>query len=121
MDGAQHTNILNVGTPFMYCGGSAIGMKQGIVHHMCLKEAQNTALPDSVNEPFEVWKQRMKSGNERCINLYPIRSIRFQCFGSQNRRRESVQWLELVQKVLYMLAIGKLTKWKTSLVKKLRN
>jgi hypothetical protein len=68
VDGAQHTNILNVGTPFMYCGGSAIGIKQGIVHHMCLKEAQNTALPHSVNEPFEVWKQRMKSGNERCIN-----------------------------------------------------
>lgn len=69
VDGAQHTNILNVGTPFMYCGGSAIAMKQGVVHHICLKEGQNTPLPDSITKPFEVWKQRMKSGNEHCINV----------------------------------------------------
>ena len=31
----KHRNILEVGTPIAYCGGPALGIKNGIINHMC--------------------------------------------------------------------------------------
>lgn len=67
----KHRNILKVGTPIAYCGGSALGMKNGIIHHMCLKEEYNYPMPESADLVFkEVYKMGMKGPkSERCLSI----------------------------------------------------
>jgi hypothetical protein len=69
VDGVKHKNTLKVGTPITYCGGGALGVKQGTLHHMCLKEYQNHPLPESIADDFWVYKRGMKGGNVNCVHV----------------------------------------------------
>jgi hypothetical protein len=57
VNGVQQRNILKVGTPVQYCGGRAIAIKNGTIHHVCLKEGRNHPMPESVEEEFLIYKE----------------------------------------------------------------
>lgn len=52
-----HKNPLKVGTPMGFCGGPAIAMSGGKVHHICLKWSMNYPLPKSEGEPFLMYRR----------------------------------------------------------------
>jgi hypothetical protein len=68
IDNVQHENILGVGTPIHCYGGSAIGIKKGVIHHMCLKENRNHPIPNSSYEDFLVYKEPEKGLTDHRMN-----------------------------------------------------
>lgn len=68
IDNVQHENILGVGTPIHCYGGSAIGIKKGVIHHMCLKEDRNHPIPKSSYEDFLVYKEPEKGSMDHRMN-----------------------------------------------------
>ncbi|KAL3803805.1 hypothetical protein HJC23_003967 [Cyclotella cryptica] len=69
IDTVQHKNILGVGTPINCYGGPAIGIKNGVVHHMCLKENRNHPIPNSSNEDFLVYKEPENRSVDHKLNV----------------------------------------------------
>ena len=95
VDGFEHENTLNVGTPVTFCGGSALGIRDGIVHHICLKSDQNTKMP-STKDTFSFSKQRMKTGNERCVRVLKDQDRAIPIFWEPALQKGSAKGVEYV-------------------------
>lgn len=64
VDKHQMGNPLNVGTPITYCGGPAIAISNGKIHHICIKEAKNYPRPQSTREQFVMYRLAPKNNGE---------------------------------------------------------